>query len=135
MRTLVENYKSHAGLDCGPLGGGGGAGTFGIAAGSGGLLPREYRSHKGDTYFCRMSPGSQLDETALIEGLASDVESAITSSGAKVVERQNHGPANILLSYTSHNAKGQVEISGKRFPGDQYGLRADLDESGKSSWW
>ena len=135
MRTLVENYKSHAALDCGPVSGGGGGSTFGIAAVGGGFPRSEYHSHKGDAYFCKLNSSGALDEAALIEGLARDVESAITSSGAKLVDRQTHGPTNILLNYTSGNAKGHIEISVKRFSGDQYNLLADLEESGKSRWW
>jgi len=136
MRTLVENYKSHAGLDCGSIGGGGGGSTFGFAAVGGGFPRGEYHSNKGDAYFCHLnSGGAQLDEAALIEGLATDVEGAITSSGAKYIDRQTHGPTSIVLNYTSGNANGHIEISGRRMPNDQYFLQANLEESGKSTWW
>jgi len=134
MLILVENYKAHAGMDCEPKGKGGVGG--GIAAGSGGLGTHgEYHSHKSDAYFCRLNSAAQLDEAALIEGLARDVESAITSSGAKFVDRVTHGPTSIVLNYTSGNAKGHIEISGRRIPNDQYFLQANLEESGKSTWW
>jgi hypothetical protein len=129
LQRLVEENKSHARLECDASGGGGGgigAGTWGWGSGS-----KEFHSHKGDGFFCRLKANSVggFDEAALIAGLRQDVERAITSSGATITDSGYRESASFYFRYALDNVKGRVEISGQRIQDNQYSLKADLYES------
>lgn len=113
-------------------GGGGGIGGGGVSFGFG---RKEYHSHKGDGFFCRLKTTTleHFDEASLITALRQDVERAIVQSGAKVIESGNTDSTSFYFSYSIDNALGRVEISGKRIRNDYYSVRAELDERSKGA--
>ena len=134
IQQLVEKNKAPTGLDCkgnergGGIGGGGGGVSFGFGT-------KEYHSHKGDGFFCRLNSNAleHFDEASLITALRQDVERAIDQSGAKIIESGNPDSASFYFAYSIDNALGRVEISGKRIRNDYYSVRAELDERSKGA--
>jgi hypothetical protein len=136
IQQLVEKNKAPTGLDCegngndrgGGIGGGGGGVSFGFGR-------KEYHSHRGDGFFCKLKATAleHFDEASLIAALRQDVERAIDQSGAKVIESGNPDSASFYFAYSIDNALGRVEISGKRIRNDYYSVRAELDERSKGA--
>lgn len=107
----------------------------GIGGGSFVFGGKEYHSHKGDGFFCKLKSNAleHFDEASLIAALRQDVERAIDQSGAKVIESGNPDSMSFYFAYSIDNAQGRVEISGKRIRNDYYSVRAELDERSKGA--
>jgi hypothetical protein len=127
LRELVEKNQSRPGLDCSAGGGGGG-----IGGGVGGFGRKEFQSHKGESLSCRLSDSAaKFDEAGFIAALRRDVERDITESGAKIVDSGNPDASSFYFEYELEDARGRVEIAGRKISVDYYSLKADLDEKGK----
>ena len=137
-RDLVERNQAAAGLNCEPIGGGGGAG---VHSWGGGFGESRFDSHKSDSFACRFSADSNFDEGRLILGIKADIERLIRESGLQITDRGSSGPANFFFAYTEKNLSGRVEISGKavdtnhyvevngkRISSQYYNVLADLHE-------
>jgi hypothetical protein len=128
VRQLVERNKSSAGLNCDPVGGGGG----GISSRAGGLSSAgaHFSSHRGDSYGCRLLSNEALDESRLFSALKLDVERALRESGAQITQEGSSGPANFYFAYGLKNVSGRVELSGTKMASGYYDVHADLSEKG-----
>jgi hypothetical protein len=128
VRQLVERNKSSAGLNCDPVGGGGGGAGFRAGGlGSGGA---HFNSHRSDSYACRLSANETFDEGRLFSALKLDVERTLRDSGAQVTQTGSSGPANFYFAYGLKNVSGRVELSGTRTGSGYYDVHADLNETG-----
>jgi hypothetical protein len=126
LHELVRKNTTRAGQICssGVVGGGGGGAGFIGAEGS--------RSHKSDSFGCRVKPddGERFDESELVESLREVVEKEIQASGAKILGRGNHS-GGFYFEYGIGDMQGRIDISGKRIRENYYQLEADLGETSK----
>jgi hypothetical protein len=128
LPELVEKNKSRSGLDCSAGGGGIGIGV----GGGGGFSRKEFQSHKGESFSCRLSDRvEKFDEAGFIAALRQDVERDITESGAKIIDSGNPDASSFYLEYELEDARGRVEITGRKIREEYYSLKADLNERGK----
>ncbi len=127
LRELAEKNKSRSGLDCSAGGGGGGTG-----GGSGGFGSKDFQFHKGESFSCRLSDGGEkFDEAGFIAALRQDVERDIKEDGAKIIDGGTPSEGSFYFEYELENARGRVEIAGRKIRDDYYTLKADLNERGK----
>jgi hypothetical protein len=128
VQELVERNKASAGLNCDPLGGGGG----GIGSRAGGLGSRgaHFNSHKSDSYACRLQSPEAFDEGRLFSALKLDVERTLRDLGAQITQTGSSGPANFYFAYSLKNVSGRVELTGTKTGSGYYDVRADLNETG-----
>ena len=127
LRELVEKNKSHTGLDC-SAGGGGGS----IGGGGGGFSSKEFQSHKGESFSCRISESAgKFDEAGFIAALRQDVERGIAETGANIIDSGNPDASSFYLEYELEHARGRVEVRGRKIRDGYYSLEADLNERGK----
>jgi hypothetical protein len=129
VQQLVERNKSSGGLNCDPVGGGGGNGIGSRASGFG-LRGAHFNSHKSDNFACRLQSTEAFDEGRLFSAMKLDVERTLRDTGAQITQNRSSGPANFYFAYELKNASGQVELSGTRTGGGYYDVRADLNETG-----
>lgn len=129
VRQLVERNKSSGGLNCDPVGGGGGNGIGSRASGLG-SQGAHFNSHKSDNFACRLQSNEAFDEARLFSALKLDVERTLRDTGAQITQNGSSGPANFYFVYELKNVSGQVELSGTRTGGGYYDVRADLNETG-----
>jgi hypothetical protein len=127
--AMVERNKSSGGLNCDPVGGGGGNGIGSRASGFG-LRGAHFNSHKSDNFACRLQSTEAFDEGRLFSAMKLDVERTLRDTGAQITQNRSSGPANFYFAYELKNASGQVELSGTRTGGGYYDVRADLNETG-----
>ncbi|HJQ34845.1 MAG TPA: hypothetical protein VJ866_22030 [Pyrinomonadaceae bacterium] len=129
LQKSVEKNASRSGLDC--SGGGGGGGGIGSSGGGFGFGGREYHSHKGEGFSCRLAGGGEsFDEQGFISALRREVEAAITASGAKIVDGGGQSAGGFSYEYASGDVRGRVKVTGRRRAGVYYSVEADLEESG-----
>lgn len=101
--------------------------------GGGGVSSKEFHSHKGESFSCRLTSdgAEQFDEAGFIAALRQDVERGIEGSGAKVINSGKPDTGSFYFEYTLEDVAGRIDISGSRARGNYYSLTADLDERGK----
>lgn len=123
LRELVARNKTHASLNCSGGGGGGG-----IAMGTGGVGRRQSNFHKGESLSCQVRDAEQFDEETFIRGLKQTVETDLRESKAKIVSSRDLDAISFRFEYTFGDITGNIEVSGRKFPGNYYSLKADLEE-------
>src|SRR5437667_323575 len=77
LEKLVKDNKANTGLACEGSGGGGG-GSIGTSGGGIGFGGKQFHSHKGDSFSCKLKSddGERFDEPRIINALRLDVEKA-----------------------------------------------------------